>query len=78
MNFLVLTNDSEVYYQLKVFPPCSVFVGTHPIVNTIGVNHIPCLLHKVPFQFISFEISSFVYVFTTLGYALKRVILTQI
>ena len=55
-------NACNEYYTIQVhvpptfevykFLPCSVFVATHPKMNTLGVSHVPCLQHKVPFQFI--------------------------
>ena len=46
-----VTSFNDVCYELVniiTVPPC-IFVTTHPKVVT---DHIPCLLHKVPFQFI--------------------------
>ena len=42
--------------MLLLFSPYSAFVATQPKMNTLGVSHVPCLLHKVPFQFIRISI----------------------
>ena len=46
-------------------------VLTHPKMNTSGVNHIPCLQHKVPFQFISLESHPGVHALYTIDVASK-------
>ena len=52
MNTILYQYMYHPHLRYQYILPCSVFVATHSKMNTLGVSHVPCLLHKVPFQFI--------------------------